>query len=131
MARERVEWMREGLEALNRGDRETVEVLLRDRLASAFEAHPLYLGQVYKGAEGVQAMLADIRETWEDYRLVADEIIDLGEQVLVLARVRGRGAASGVPVDQPVAVLLTFEGEQVVRSKAFTSRGGPRSRAAG
>jgi hypothetical protein len=42
--------------------------------------------------------------------------------VLVLARITGRGAASGVPIDQPVAVLVAFEGEKAMWAKSFPSK---------
>jgi len=33
-----------------------------------------------------------------------------------------RGAASGVPIDQPVAVLVAFEGEKAIWAKSFRSK---------
>ena len=50
------------------------------------------------------------------------EVVDLGKYVLVLARITGRGAASGVPIDQPVAVLVAFEGEKAIWAKSFLSK---------
>jgi hypothetical protein len=59
---------------------------------------------------------------WEDYRLELVELLDLDERVLFVGRVLGRGAAGGVPVDRPMAILLTFEGDKLVRSKSFASK---------
>jgi hypothetical protein len=42
--------------------------------------------------------------------------------VLVLAHVTGRGAGSGVPIDQSLAVLCAFEGEKAVWARSFTSK---------
>jgi ketosteroid isomerase-like protein len=61
-------------------------------------------------------------ETWQDYRFETEEIVDLGEHVLVLAHVRGRGTGSGVPIDQQIAVLCAFEGEKAIWAKSFLSK---------
>jgi hypothetical protein len=47
---------------------------------------------------------------------------DLGEHVLLAGHVLGRGAASGIPIKQPLAMLITFEGEKGVRSQSFASK---------
>jgi ketosteroid isomerase-like protein len=84
--------------------------------------HPLYLAQVYRGVGAVREWFADAGEIWDDYRLETEDVIDLDEQVLVVGHVLGRGAGSGVPINQPLAMLITFEGEKVVRSKSFASK---------
>ena len=45
-------------------------------------------------------MWADITGTWEGYRSEVEEILDLGEHVLTVARITGHGASGGVPIDQ-------------------------------
>jgi hypothetical protein len=84
--------------------------------------HPLYLDRVYKGYEGLQELWADLLQTWDDYRLSLDEVVALGEHALVLAHVTGRGAGSGVPIDQEIALLCVFEGDKAIWAKTFTSR---------
>jgi ketosteroid isomerase-like protein len=122
MSQENVERFRLFHEAWTRGDVETAEALMGDVIAPDFEMQPLYLGQVYRGLAGLRKMWADIFETWEDYRLDLEEIVDLGEHLLIVGRVVGRGAGSGVPIDQPIAILGTFKGGKLVRGESFTSR---------
>jgi SnoaL-like domain len=121
-SQQNVEWARQVAGAWTGRYTEAVEALLRTRLAPDFELHPLYLGQSYRGLEGMRQLWADIFETWTDYRLEIGEIVDLGEHVLVLARILGRGVGSGVPIDQEVAVLWYFEGEKAVWAKSFLSK---------
>jgi hypothetical protein len=64
----------------------------RENLAADFEAHPLYIAQVYKGIGAVRQLFADAGEIWDDYRLEAEDVIDLGEHVLLVGHVLGRGA---------------------------------------
>jgi hypothetical protein len=67
-------------------------------------------------------MWAGLSETWEAYRSEMEEIVDLGEHVLALTRITGRGAGGGVPVDQRIAILARFEGEKLVWAKSFASK---------
>ena len=122
MSQQNVDRMRRAFEASQRDDRQESEPLLREFLAPEFEMHPLYLDKVYKGAEGMWAMWADARETWEDYRFDLEEIFDRDNHVLVIGRVLGRGTASGVPINQPLAMLFTFRDDKAVRGRSFTSK---------
>jgi ketosteroid isomerase-like protein len=122
MSQENVEWLHQVSEARARGDTEALETLLRGGLAADFELQPLYPDRLYRSPEGMRELRADALETWQDYRFETEEIVDLGKHVLVLARITGRGAASGVPIDQPVAVLVAFEGEKAVWAKSYLSK---------
>jgi len=118
----RVEFLRRGYEALERGDLETFEALSREHLDRDFEFHHVWDGRVFRGFEGTMEWLADTRETWQDYSQEVVEIADLGENVVVVVRLSGRGGESGVPVAQELAVLWTFAGDRAVRARSFTSR---------
>jgi ketosteroid isomerase-like protein len=122
MSQENVDWARQVAEALNRGDMVAVEALLEGRVAPDYELHPLYFDRVYKGADAMRQLLADISETWEDYRQEVEEIVDLGEHLLVLARITAHGAGGGVPIDQPIAMLFRFQGDKLVWGKSFRSK---------
>jgi ketosteroid isomerase-like protein len=122
MSQENVDRLRRAFEAWSRGDRQTVEALLRDFLAPGFEMHPLYLDEVYRGVEGLWAMWAAARATWEDYRFELEEILDLDDDALVMGPRLDRGAASGVPISQPLGMLFTFRDDKAVRAKSFTSK---------
>ena len=59
---------------------------------------------------------------WENYEQRLEEIVDLGNNIVVVVRIAGRGGGSGVPVSQELAVVWTFEGAKAVRARSFTSR---------
>lgn len=122
MSRENVEFLRRGYEALQRGDTETFEALARERLDPDFSFHSHWAGRVFKGIPGTREWLSDTRETWDDYAQEVEEIVDLGDDVLVVGRASARGAGSGVPVTQEFAVIWSFEGERAVRAQSFPSR---------
>jgi ketosteroid isomerase-like protein len=119
--REHVEFLRRGYGALQRGDLDTFKALSRERLGPEFEFHHVWDGRVFKGYEGTLEWLSDAREIWEDYRQEVEDIVDLGEQVVVVLRISARGSGSGAPVGQEMAVLWTFDGDRAVRARSFTS----------
>lgn len=122
MSRENVDFLRRGYEALHRGDTETFGALARERLDPEFTFHSHWAGRVFKGIPGTREWMSDTRETWDDYDQEVDEIVDLGDDVLVVGRASARGTGSGVPVAQEFAVVWTFEGERAVRARSFGSR---------
>jgi ketosteroid isomerase-like protein len=114
MSHENVDFLRQGYEALHRGDLESFRALSRERLAPEFVFHSVWDGRVFKGFQGTQEWISDTREVWENYDQRVEEIIDLGENVVVVVRIAGRGGSSGVPVSQELAVIWTFEGDKAV-----------------
>jgi ketosteroid isomerase-like protein len=66
--------------------------------------------------------VAEMRRTWQttlsawdDFRAEPDELIDHGDNVLVLNSISGRGRGSGADVSALTATLWTVEGGRVVR----------------
>jgi ketosteroid isomerase-like protein len=121
MSQENVEIVRVGLQAFARRDIEAMDAFMREHVAPDAEFESVMTGQVYKGAQGARDMAADLWET-VDYVPATEEIIDLGERVVAVLQISGRGTRSGVPVSQRVAVVWTFEDERIVRGKSFASR---------
>ena len=97
MSKENVEFLRLGYEALeHEGDLDTFKELSRKRLGPEFEFHHVWDGRVFKGFEGTMEWLSDTRETWQDYKQEIEEIIDLGEHVVVVLAISAQGVGSGV-----------------------------------
>lgn len=122
MARAEVAFLRDGYEALARGDIESFTALSRERLGPDFEFHHVWDGRILRGFEGTMEWISDTRETWEGYSQDVEELIELGEDVVVVLRISARGGGSGVPVAQQLAVLWTFEDGKAIRARSFTSR---------
>jgi ketosteroid isomerase-like protein len=59
---------------------------------------------------------------WEHWRAVADEYLELGEYVVVLASYHGRGKVSGVEISQQGAHVFKLRDDKVVRLEIFASR---------
>jgi ketosteroid isomerase-like protein len=56
---------------------------------------------VYHGHEGVRELWQSMRDSFDYFQLVIEEIIDAGDRIMVLAAVRGRGKESGIEVETP------------------------------
>jgi ketosteroid isomerase-like protein len=122
MSRGDVEFLRQGYEALARGDLETFTELSRERLGPDFEFHHVWDGRVFRGFEGTMEWISDARETWDDYSQELEEIVEAGDRVVVVIRLSARGGESGVPVAQELAVVWRFEGDKAVEARSYTSR---------
>jgi ketosteroid isomerase-like protein len=121
VSQENVEIMRTAYDAIARRDRETLDAILRERLAPDFEFEAALTGATYKGLDGFWELLDDIEDT-VGYRPEVQEIVDLDKQVLVVLRMSGRGSRSGVSVAQQGAVLVTFDGSTLISGKSFASK---------
>jgi uncharacterized protein len=122
LSAENVEIVRTLIEEWNRGD---VDALIA-RATEDFEWHPALVesveGEAFRGHDGFREFLSGWKETWESWDLEAEELRDLGEQVLALTRVRARGRGSGLEIDQPFAHLFEFRDRQVCRGQTFFDR---------
>jgi ketosteroid isomerase-like protein len=123
MAQDKVEVARRAVDAYNRRD---VDAWFAEFATPDFEWHPGLVraldGSRYRGREGIERFVADTSENWEELQSVAEEFRDLGDRVLVLGRLKGRGKGSGAPVDQPYAGIFDFRDEQIWRYRVYLDR---------
>ena len=82
-------------------------------------------GGNYRGREGFgeEPYLAEYRDAWSAFRVVLEEYRDLGDRVLALGRVEGRGKGSGVQVDAPVGMVIDFRGGRNSRARGYLDHG--------
>jgi uncharacterized protein len=59
---------------------------------------------------------------WEHWRAEAEQFVELGDYVIVLATYHGRGRASRVEISQEGAHVFKLRDERVVRLEIFASR---------
>jgi ketosteroid isomerase-like protein len=120
MSRDNVDAARRSFDGWNRGD---VDAWLES-------AHPdveffSEIARRIEGAETVVRGMAEMRRFRDEWHLVWDmridvsEVRDLGETVLVLARLRAHGEASGIDLEGPVAYVFEFDGGLVRTVRAY------------
>jgi ketosteroid isomerase-like protein len=117
--------VRLGLEASNRKDFEVAFMLYHPECKSIFPAQLVTVGSE-SGTRGRDERLSFQRKwyaEWGEFRNALEELIDLGDRVLVLGRIKGRGLTSGAGFDNEWAVLFTVSGGRVVREHFFLDQG--------
>ena len=123
MSQANVEIVKRAFDAFNRRDLDAfMECVTPD-----IEYYPSLVGAVerrsFSGREGMEQYFEDQRVAWEQFRVLTDECRDLGERVLVLGRMEGRGRGSGVPVDAPYGTISDFRDGKVSRIRVYLDHG--------
>jgi ketosteroid isomerase-like protein len=115
----KVDIARRGVDAFNRGD---VEALAADTTEDV-ELFPALAGAVegggFRGRAGIEAYFQITAETWSEFRILAEDLSDLGDRVLVVRRIWGRGKGSRVPVEAPNAIVMDFRGSKAWRIHSY------------
>jgi ketosteroid isomerase-like protein len=124
MSQGNVERVREGVEAVNRGDFETA----LDRAHPDIEWQTLDMfpdAGTYRGPEGVRAFFQTWLDTFRGFRLHLEKCVAVDEdRVLAMLRVSGEGAGSGVEVESPPFFqLIEFRDGLLIRARMFQSEG--------
>jgi ketosteroid isomerase-like protein len=76
----------------------------------------------YRGPEGVVAAMADWTEPWEEHLVEAEEFVDASDRVLAVVHLTGRGAASGMEIDQRFFQVYEVRDNKIVRMIEFVTR---------
>jgi ketosteroid isomerase-like protein len=74
------------------------------------------------GIDAVRRYMASFANYWDAIRFEPQEFIDAGEQVIVIARLVGRGKSSGVQVDRVWAYVWTVRDGKALRMEGYASR---------
>ena len=125
MSQDNVETIREMFALLNeRGVGAATEVF-GDLLAADFEleeAAELPDPEAYTGREAFIDNMAKLEESFEELRIEPLEIVDLGEKVIVVVSMSGRGHGSSVPVEMTFAQLWSLRDGKAVSLRDYATR---------
>ena len=116
MSQENVELARNAYMAGNQGDREAA-LRSADPEIVIDATRRVLNPTTYVGIDGARQWFADMDEVWDRFGLELDELIDAGDRVVVLERLTGKGKASGVEVEQPIAGVWTVRDGRIVRGE--------------
>jgi ketosteroid isomerase-like protein len=121
VSQENVETFRRGIDAFKRRDVEALLAIVDPEC----EWHPLLPvmlsgeATVYRGHEGVRQMVRDLDEAFPDLYADLTEVRDLGEQVLAIGHLRGRGRESGMQTESEIAWLAEFKDGKGIRCREY------------
>jgi len=76
-------------------------------------------GRTYRGHAGVRDSFERWLEGFDEYSFELEEIIDCGENVLVVTNEQARGAASGATISSRNYAVLTMRDGKLLRYREF------------
>jgi ketosteroid isomerase-like protein len=116
MSKENVEMVRRIYEGWSRGDFSESELFDADVEFEMVDwPHPAKS----RGVDAMRETWLTTLAAWKDFRAKPDEVIDHGDNILVLNSISGRGRGSGADVSALTATLWTVENGRVVRLALF------------
>jgi ketosteroid isomerase-like protein len=121
MTAQHVELVRKGTEAFAARDvdwvieHSTPEVEWYPAVAGGVQGKP------YRGHPGLREFFKELQEVWEEFRLEPEEYRDLGDHVLVLAKVHAKGRG-GVVFDQSLDSVWEMRDGKIARGRSYLSR---------
>ncbi len=121
MSQENVEIVKRAIDAFSRGDAEAFADLTTSDLEWTTGLGAIE-GEIFRGREGVETYFGRLGTAWDEFRLLPDEFRDLGDVVLVLGRLEGRGRGGGVPIDSTVGAVWELRGGEIWRLRAYLDR---------
>jgi ketosteroid isomerase-like protein len=65
-------------------------------------------GEPYRGYAGIEQWIRDVDEQFSEWRVEVDDIRAVGDTVITIGRVAGRGHASGISFERPTAWVSDF-----------------------
>jgi ketosteroid isomerase-like protein len=117
MSQENVELVRRGIADVHAFWEMLDEHVVLD--SRGFPAMAVDVGGVTCGRDEVVSANRRYWGTWEDYRLEAEELIEVGSGVVCVVRERGRGKGSGAPVERRWAQIWIFHRGRIIRWELF------------
>ena len=116
-----VETLRRGYEALNRGELSEVRALLHPDLVWQEDPASPEAG-AHQGSASFERFLRSSLESFDDFRIEPEEIIEDGDRLIALVHQSGKGRTSGVGVEVRIAHVWTVEDGRAVRWRSYPSR---------
>ena len=89
-------------------------------LVPARELASVGIGPRYRGRDGFLSYWKDWDSAWAGHaQWEPEELVDLGDRLLMLGRISGTGGASGIAVDREIALVWTLENGKVIREEQY------------
>jgi ketosteroid isomerase-like protein len=126
MSQENVEFVEGLLAGAGATDKQTIIAALPELIAQTCAPDIEWIedprradGVVYRGHEGVRQSWERWLEQWDEWEGEFERVIDRGDDVLVVARERGRGVSSGASVSARNYMVFTIREAKIARYREF------------
>jgi ketosteroid isomerase-like protein len=120
MPRDGLEVVRGIYDAFNRADTDAILELADP--AISVEDHAVIDGTSYEGREGVMQFLAFQAEAFAAHRVELEEVLETGDQIVVVIRLRGEGPLSQVPLEGNFTHVWQIDDGMVRRLRVYATK---------
>jgi ketosteroid isomerase-like protein len=120
MPRDGLEVVSAMYDSFNRGDTDTILELADP--AVCVEDHAVIDGTTYEGREGVMQFLAFQAEAFAARRVDLEEVLETGDEIVVVIRLRGEGPLSQVPLEGNFTHVWQIENGMVRRLRVYATK---------
>jgi len=117
MSEENVELIREMMAAFVAGDNERALAAFDSEVEGDF-TH-MADGRMTSGREELAREVARWALTWDNFETEVEEILDAGENVVLIVRQTGTGKTSGVPADIRYGQVFAIRDGQIFSMKSY------------
>ena len=118
-----VETLKQGYQALNRGDLSGVRALLHPDIEWQ-EGPGAPEGGIHHGRDSFEGFLQNWLESFDAFRIEPEKILEHENLLIALVRQTGTGRASGIEVEARIAHVWTVENGQAVRWQSASREDG-------
>jgi ketosteroid isomerase-like protein len=119
MSQENVEIVRAMMDAVARQDLTRLIELTDPEVEWHSFLAQLGEGSVYRGHDGMRRYVRDVSDAWEFLRTDVDDVLAVGDVVVVIGRLRYRGKGSGVETESAAGYVGKFREGRMVYMRAF------------
>jgi len=81
-----------------------------------------FVAGTYRGHDGIRTLLRLTAEVFDQFRYEVDELVDLGDSILALVRIRVRGVQSGATGTQSGAAVIQLRDGMIVSYRSYLRR---------
>jgi ketosteroid isomerase-like protein len=115
MSADNVRAVRMSYEAVGRGDSAALDAFGSDMRFVAPASLPW--GGTYNGPEGMGRLFTALVEHWDDLRLEIEQLLDAGDDVIVMGRLQGISRQTTRRIDLPYLEVLTLRDGKIVAGR--------------
>lgn len=119
MSRANVELVKRWVDAFNRRDLDALTETVIPDFAFLPAIADTIDGNSFQRREGMEAYFVDVDSAWEELRVIYDEYRDLGDRVLALGRIEGRGRGSRAVVETPQGAVVDFRHGKISSGRSY------------
>jgi len=121
MSQANVEAYKRGVGAFNRRDVEAVLEELDPGIEMQLALPAMFGGEAtaFRGHDECRDHLRDLDEAFAEFQIEIREIRDLGERLVTIGHLRGRGRVSGAEFESPIGYVVDFKNGKAVRYRDY------------